>query len=188
MTVAYPAELLRVAASVEDCGHVARKRFVDGGGRERCLECERDRKRAYETRREPRVRRRDVEQAVVVSRSALARVHLRVVEDELPELPWTRGDCADVPRPCPFVSCRHNLYLDVSSKGAVRFAFPGLEPGEMPAESSCALDVADRGGLLENEVAAALNVNLRWAQKIEARALSKLRTRAAALRAHLDEE
>lgn len=197
MTVAYPAELLRVAASVEDCGHVARKRFVDGGGRERCLECERDRKRAYETRREPRVRRRDVDPGVVVNRAALEvavpraaleRVHLRVVEDELPELPWTREGCAGVPRPCPFVSCRYSLYLDVTPKGGLKLNFPELEPGDMPADASCALDVAERGGLWEEQVAATLNVNRRWVQKIEARALAKLQGgAAAALREHLEE-
>lgn len=186
MTVAYPAELLEVAASVEDCGHVASKRVVDAGGRERCEQCERARKRDYETRREPRVRRRDAAPAVVVSRSALKRVHLHVVEEELPELPITRDECADVPRPCPFVSCRFSLYLDVTTKGGLRFAFPGLEPGDMPAGASCALDVAERGGMAEEDVAAAMNVSRRWVQKIEARAFRKLEHRASELSDHLE--
>jgi len=189
MTVAYPAELLTVAALAEDCGHLRHKRVADNGGRERCLDCDRDRKREYEERREPRVRRRDTDPAVVVSRTELrSLVRLRVVEDELPELPWFRGDCANVPRPCPFVSCRHNLYLDVSSRGAIRLNFPALEPGEMPAQSSCALDVAERGGMREDAVAATLNVNRRWVQKIEARAFRKLQHRAAELLDHLDGE
>lgn len=187
MTMAYPVELLQDAASVEDCGHLVEKRVTDNGGRERCLECERDRKRDYEARREPRVRRRDAEPSAVVSQTELrSQVRLHVVEEPLPARPSCRAECADVPRPCPFVSCRFSLYLDVSSRGALRLNFPALEPGEMPAESSCALDVAERGGRLEDEVAAALNINRRWVQKIEARAFRKLQHRAAGLLDHLE--
>ncbi len=33
--------------------------------------------------------------------------------------PKTRGECASGPRPCPWVSCRHHLYLDVDKNGSV---------------------------------------------------------------------
>lgn len=59
--------------------------------------------------------------------------------------PRTRGDCANVPRPCPFVSCRYHLYFDVGSNGRLHINFPEIEPDEM--EESCSLDVADRGPL-----------------------------------------
>jgi hypothetical protein len=62
--------------------------------------------------------------------------------------PRTREDCAGQPRPCPWVSCRYNLYLDVSGK-SIKFNFPDREPHEMPATGSCALDVADRVALGE---------------------------------------
>jgi hypothetical protein len=59
--------------------------------------------------------------------------------------PRTRADCADHPRPCPWVSCRYNLYLDVSDSGrTIKLNFPELEPGAMPAGGSCVLDIADR--------------------------------------------
>lgn len=61
------------------------------------------------------------------------------------ERPLTRGDCQDQPRPCPWVSCSHHLYLDVNPKtGTLRFNFPHLQPEEMT--ESCVLDVADRDG------------------------------------------
>jgi len=62
---------------------------------------------------------------------------------ELPERPRTRAECIDVPRPCPWVGCRHNLFLDVSGKGGLKLNFPGIEPGDMPAARSCSLDVAE---------------------------------------------
>lgn len=65
----------------------------------------------------------------------------------LPERPRTRADCERVPRPCPYVGCKHNLYLDVTRSGGIRLAFPGREPADMPAAGSCALDVAEEGGV-----------------------------------------
>jgi|TARA_Y100000310_G_scaffold339135_1_gene430872 hypothetical protein len=57
--------------------------------------------------------------------------------------PCTRADCASVPRPCPYVSCQHHLYLDVSKYGSILHNFPDLEPWDMPARESCALDVVE---------------------------------------------
>ena len=54
--------------------------------------------------------------------------------------PLTRGDCSQVPRPCPYVGCKYHLYLDVQDSGNLRLGFDG-EPWEMA--ESCALDVAD---------------------------------------------
>ena len=31
--------------------------------------------------------------------------------------PQTRAECVDGPRPCPYVSCKHHLYLDVRRRG-----------------------------------------------------------------------
>ncbi len=60
------------------------------------------------------------------------------------ERPKTRGDCIDGPRPCPWVSCRFNNYLDVSPRGSIKLNFPDREPAEVPADKSCALDIADQ--------------------------------------------
>src|SRR5687768_4676303 len=37
------------------------------------------------------------------------------------ERPQTRAECQGVPRPCPYVSCSHHLYLDVNpASGAIK--------------------------------------------------------------------
>lgn len=70
--------------------------------------------------------------------------------------PKTRGECIDGPRPCPFVGCRHHLYLDVSeTTGSIKINMPDLEPWEV--EQSCSLDVADEGRHTLEEVGALIN-------------------------------
>jgi hypothetical protein len=78
--------------------------------------------------------------------------------------PATRGDCAGGQRPCPWVSCRHHLYLDVSEDGAVRLNFPHLEPWEL--EQTCSLDVAEDERALER-VGAMLNVTRERVRQLE---------------------
>lgn len=73
-----------------------------------------------------------------------------------PQRPRTRGECADVPRPCPFVSCRYHLLLQVGSNGRI-FATRGEDPTEMT--ESCALDVADRGPAEAGKVATLLGLD-----------------------------
>lgn len=55
--------------------------------------------------------------------------------------PRTRADCEGVPRPCPFVSCRWNLYLDVDEGG--RIVIPDAETPLEERRYSCALDVIE---------------------------------------------
>jgi len=86
------------------------------------------------------------------------------------ERPRTRGDCDEMPRPCPFVSCRHHLYLDVNDDtGAIKLNFPHLEPWELV--ETCSLDVADREGVTLEETGAILNVTRERVRQIEMRAL-----------------
>lgn len=110
------------------------------------------------------------------------------VDVELPRLrrllprPRTRGDCAAVPRPCPFVSCRHHLYLDVTHGGAVKLLYPDREPSDLPAAWSCSLDVADRlehRGASLPQVGRALNVSMARGGQIVDEALAKLRDHPA---------
>lgn len=89
------------------------------------------------------------------------------------ERPQVRGDCEDSPRPCPFVSCAHHLYLDVSAGGGVKLNFPHLEVDEM--EETCALDVADRGGETLERVGQLYNVTRERVRQIEQRACEKIR-------------
>lgn len=87
--------------------------------------------------------------------------------------PTTRAECVDGPRPCPYVSCAHHLFLDVSAKtGAIKLNFPDLDPDEL--QESCALDVADRGGVSLEEVGAIMNVTRERIRQLEVRALDRM--------------
>ena len=88
--------------------------------------------------------------------------------------PASRGECKDMPRPCPFVSCKHHLYLDVNPEtGSIKLNFPDLEPWEM--KETCALDVADRGGITLEEVGEILNLTRERIRQVEVRGLLKLK-------------
>lgn len=88
--------------------------------------------------------------------------------------PRTRAACEGGERPCPYLSCRHHLYLDINqSTGSIKFNFPGLDVDEIGA--TCALDVADRGGVTLEEIATAMNVTRERVRQMEGRALSRFR-------------
>lgn len=94
-------------------------------------------------------------------------------DDGKRRLPMTRDECRDGPRPCPFVSCRHHLYLDVHPvTGNIRLNFPDLEVEEL--EFSCSLDLADRGPLTLDELGALLNVTRERARQLELLAMTRL--------------
>lgn len=112
--------------------------------------------------------------------------------------PRTRGECVDGPRPCPWVSCRHHLLLDISVP-VVRppslvlaradrarlseYAAASLvrawindaaaELDRMP--ETCALDVADRGAMASERVAELIGVSRQRVDQIGADGLAKLR-------------
>ena len=89
--------------------------------------------------------------------------------------PKARGDCRHAERPCPYVSCKYHLYLDINPQtGSVKLNFPDLEVWEMP--ETCALDVADRGGITLEEVGALLNLTRERIRQVELSGLKKLRT------------
>lgn len=88
--------------------------------------------------------------------------------------PRTRADCVNGPRPCLFVSCKHHLYLDVNPRtGSVKLNFPDKEIWELA--ETCALDVADRGGITLEEVGAIMNLTRERIRQVESRGLYKLR-------------
>lgn len=125
-------------------------------------------------------RKRDV-RASTISMKRLTKRDLEMgrmlypADDDLPKKPRARAECADVPRPCPFVSCRHHLYLDVSARtGAIKLNFPDLEVDELPADKSCALDVADRDGVTLEEVGAIMNLTRERIRQVELKSLAKL--------------
>jgi hypothetical protein len=94
--------------------------------------------------------------------------------------PRTRGDCAGGARPCLWLACRHNLYLDVDpDTGSIKINFPDLEPWEL--EHTCALDVAERGGLMLDEVGDIMNLTRERIRQVETRGLLAIGRRAPEL-------
>lgn len=114
-----------------------------------------------------------------VDRRELEREHIELAEwIEIAELsrPRTRGDCEFGIRPCPYVGCRYNLYLDVSEKtGSLKLNHPDREVTEL--EQTCSLDVADEGGTTLEGVAMAMNLTRERTRQIELQAATKLRQR-----------
>ena len=107
--------------------------------------------------------------------------------DEPYDRPMTRGDCASVPRPCPYVTCKYSLYLDVSDTGSIILNFPHLEPGQMPADQSCALDLAERGPMTLEDIATVTNLTRERIRQVELKALLR-RARPAAIAMGLEPE
>jgi hypothetical protein len=88
--------------------------------------------------------------------------------------PRSRAECANGPRPCPFISCKHHLYLDVNpSTGSIKLNFPDKELWQL--DETCALDVADRGGITLEEVGSIMNLTRERIRQVETRGLLKLR-------------
>jgi len=88
--------------------------------------------------------------------------------------PKVRGDCVEGERPCPYVSCKYNLYVDVNPRtGSVKMNFPDKELWELA--ETCALDVADRAGITLEEVGVIMNLTRERVRQLEMRGLGKLR-------------
>lgn len=127
---------------------------------------QRRRRRRGERSRSIRVARATREERQRAEHSA------RYLESQI-DRPHTRDACIDGPRPCPFVACRHHLYLDVSpTTGTIKFNFPDLEVWELA--ESCALDVAEAGAQPPERASSLLNVTRERIRQIEAVALARL--------------
>jgi hypothetical protein len=87
--------------------------------------------------------------------------------------PRSRGECRNMPRPCPFVGCKYHLYVDVSARGGIKFNFPDLEVWDLA--ETCVLDVAERpGGVTLEEVGAIMNLTRERVRQLEAIGLKRL--------------
>jgi hypothetical protein len=112
---------------------------------------------------------------------------LRIVESlELPSswemragVPRTRGECKDGPRPCPYVSCRHHLWLRLQEEqpGNPQEGRQGATTLRPSTMDTCALDVAERGRATFEEIGAILGVHPTRARQIAEAALAELRER-----------
>ncbi len=144
------------------------------------------------TREQRRSRRKREVRARTISVKRMTKRELEIGRLLYPEddywKPRTRAECAEGPRPCPFVSCKYHLFIDVSPRtGAIKLNFPDLEVWDMG--ESCALDVADRGGTTLEDVGAIMNLTRERIRQVEVKALAKLEALRdmMALRDYVDE-
>jgi hypothetical protein len=87
--------------------------------------------------------------------------------------------------PCPFVSCRSHLYLDVDRQsGNIRISRPDLEPTDLP--ETCARRVADQGGITLEALGAATNITRERVRQIETIAFNELKRSRRVQRAARD--
>ncbi len=131
---------------------------------------------AAEGDRVPPIKRRARAKTIAMKR--LTKEELRIGALLYPEKtywrPATRGECANVSRPCPYVSCKYHLYIDVNPRtGSIKINFPDREVWEL--DNSCALDVSGQGGITLEEVGDILNLTRERIRQVEVRGLLKLK-------------
>ncbi len=150
----------------------------------------RDRTREYE--RDERQRRvlRLTPRARTVSIKRMRTSQLRADEAETiehTERPRTWGECLEralgtASRPCGYLRCKHNLLLDVSDEtGSYKVTWPHLASGHYGDEydalprHTCALRVAEQGGMTLDEIGEMMNLTRERVRQIETKALLRLR-------------
>ena len=144
------------------------------------------------TREQRRSRRKRAVRARTISVKRMTKRELELGRMLFPETdyekPKTRAECHEGMRPCPFVSCKYHLFLDVQPKtGAIKLNFPDIEVEDMT--ESCSLDIADRGGTTLEEVGAIMNLTRERIRQLEVRAMAKVKSLSEmeALRDFVDE-
>lgn len=113
------------------------------------------------------------------------------------ERPQRYGDCVGRPRPCPWFSCRHNLLFEVGTDGALSFGDTRQSIKNSGArdqarrwrtaeaaalrkwsqmKDTCALDVAARGWLNNEEIGELLGLTRERVRQMQADALRRVAT------------
>ena len=92
--------------------------------------------------------------------------------------PRRRSDCLEggfnCERPCPYVTCREHLFLNVDPElGAIKFSWPEKEPDEL--DHTCALDVADEGAHVLEDIASRVNMVRERVRQLEIKGIARMR-------------
>lgn len=126
-----------------------------------------------------------------IARKQMMRERRRMIaQGQTPEIvdydrPVTRSQCREGDRPCLYVACRYHLYLDVNpNTGSIKINFPDKEVWEL--EETCALDVAERGGITLEEVGDIMNLTRERIRQVEVSGLQKLRDGEVSLETFMD--
>lgn len=133
----------------------------------------------------------DRQRGTTIARKQMLRERRRLLaKGSLPEIieydrPTARSQCRNSKRPCLYVACRYHLYLDVNpTTGSIKINFPDKDVHEL--EQSCALDVAEQGGVTLEEVGHIMNLTRERIRQVEATGLDKLRDGGQALDSFLE--
>jgi hypothetical protein len=71
------------------------------------------------------------------------------------------------------VACKYHLYIDVHPvRGSIKINFPDVDVWEMT--DTCALDIADRGGITLEEVGQIMNLTRERVRQLETQGLARL--------------
>ena len=130
------------------------------------------------SRKVRRRRRRTRPRSKTIAMKRLTREELRQGALMYPPVdiprPTSREQCRGEMRPCPWVACKHHLYLDINPEtGSIKINFPDLEPWDL--KHTCALDVAEQGGITLEEVGEIMNLTRERIRQVEVRGLLKLK-------------
>lgn len=87
--------------------------------------------------------------------------------------PENRTQCPTY-RPCPFVSCRYNMYLDVKPNGSITVNYNGIEPHQLT--NSCVFDVVEDNpsGMPLGVIGEVMNLTRERVRQIEVGAMIKV--------------
>ena len=130
------------------------------------------------SRKVRRRRRRTRPRSKTIAMKRLTREELRQGALMYPPVdiprPTSRAECREEMRPCPWVACKHHLYLDINPEtGSIKINFPDKEVWQL--SETCALDVAERGGITLEEVGEIMNLTRERIRQVEVRGLLKLK-------------
>jgi hypothetical protein len=136
-------------------------------------------------------KRRGRRRSKTIARKQMLRERRRMLaQGAIPEVidytrPQMRSECRNGERPCLYVSCRYHLYLDVNPvTGSIKLNFPDKEVWDL--EETCALDVAERGGITLEEVGEIMNLTRERIRQVEVSGLEKLKQGSASLETFVD--
>lgn len=103
---------------------------------------------------------------------------------DMPDRPRTRADCIDGPRPCPWVGCRFHTQITVNPEtGHIKFHFAGVKEGDLDGHpETCALDIADGGGVTLNEIGESMSLSRERIRQVEVEAMRSFKSAARRLK------
>lgn len=84
--------------------------------------------------------------------------------------PKTRAECQSSPRPCPYVSCKYHLAIEVNANGSITH-YGDIET----MTQTCCLDVADKGDHTLDQIGTILGLTRERTRQIEEVAMRKVK-------------